>query len=341
MLAAEHERTLHPVERLREVAALDVSLGAGIEHHRERFRIGFGGAGTLQKRDRLLHLRGEIRSCAHNGGNTERTDSRSRQAAGRVIMPVSCPVHRQKQVPPRPRPPEPGFPNKRRNGITDAVFSFCQRHRPSGPQAALPMKTIIPLLAPPRLHRLGDAAPSRPNLLFLLSDDHSYPYLSTYGDPNVRRRCSTNSRPRDEVPPLLHRGPAVRTFPRLLHDRPLRRRRAHDPILRAVAEGRDHPARTAPRQGRYHTGICGRSFHLDGATKIGAGRRARLREHALKTFADRVDFLNTCPDPEVRRTGREVSRRASGDKPFFLWRISAIPTMRGTPPPNSDPIPRA
>ena len=28
------------------------------------------------------------------------------------------------------------------------------------------------------------AAP--PNILFLLSDDHSYPFLSTYGDPNVK-----------------------------------------------------------------------------------------------------------------------------------------------------------
>jgi N-sulfoglucosamine sulfohydrolase len=25
-----------------------------------------------------------------------------------------------------------------------------------------------------------------PHILFLLSDDHSYPFLSTYGDPNVR-----------------------------------------------------------------------------------------------------------------------------------------------------------
>ncbi|MFM9148429.1 MAG: sulfatase-like hydrolase/transferase, partial [Verrucomicrobiota bacterium] len=29
-------------------------------------------------------------------------------------------------------------------------------------------------------------AADRPNVLFVLSDDHSYPYLSCYGDPNVR-----------------------------------------------------------------------------------------------------------------------------------------------------------
>ena len=30
------------------------------------------------------------------------------------------------------------------------------------------------------------APPSRPNVLFLLSDDHSYPFLSCYDDPNVK-----------------------------------------------------------------------------------------------------------------------------------------------------------
>lgn len=27
---------------------------------------------------------------------------------------------------------------------------------------------------------------AKPNILFLLSDDHSYPFLSTYGSPNVK-----------------------------------------------------------------------------------------------------------------------------------------------------------
>ena len=30
------------------------------------------------------------------------------------------------------------------------------------------------------------AAADRPNILFLLSDDHSYPFVSTYGDGNVK-----------------------------------------------------------------------------------------------------------------------------------------------------------
>ena len=33
---------------------------------------------------------------------------------------------------------------------------------------------------------LAAAVPAKPNILFVLSDDHSYPFLSCYGDPNVR-----------------------------------------------------------------------------------------------------------------------------------------------------------
>ncbi|MGE0761136.1 MAG: sulfatase-like hydrolase/transferase, partial [Pirellulaceae bacterium] len=33
---------------------------------------------------------------------------------------------------------------------------------------------------------LAAADSAKPNILFLLSDDHSYPFLSTYGNPNVR-----------------------------------------------------------------------------------------------------------------------------------------------------------
>ena len=32
----------------------------------------------------------------------------------------------------------------------------------------------------------GEAAKGKPNILFLLSDDHSYPYLGAYGSMSVR-----------------------------------------------------------------------------------------------------------------------------------------------------------
>ena len=41
------------------------------------------------------------------------------------------------------------------------------------------------LLSSGFVESLGASA-TKPNILFVLSDDHSYPYLSCYGDANVR-----------------------------------------------------------------------------------------------------------------------------------------------------------
>jgi arylsulfatase A-like enzyme len=42
-------------------------------------------------------------------------------------------------------------------------------------------------------------------------------------------------------------------------------------------------------------------------------------EHQLKTFKDRVDYLNTCGDQEVAGKVGEFLDQKPADKPFFLW----------------------
>ena len=61
------------------------------------------------------------------------------------------------------------------------------------------------------------AAEQRPNILFLLSDDHSYPFLSTYGSPNVKT-------------PVVDQLAAGHP-----DDGTLARRRQNDALLRAAA----------------------------------------------------------------------------------------------------------
>ena len=49
-------------------------------------------------------------------------------------------------------------------------------------------------------HAMADGAPAaskRPNILFLLSDDHSYPYLGCYGNRTCKRRTWIAWRPRE------------------------------------------------------------------------------------------------------------------------------------------------
>ena len=165
------------------------------------------------------------------------------------------------------------------------------------------------------------AAP--PNILLLLSDDHSYPYLSCYGDPNVR------------TPTLDRLAADGLKFHRFFTSAP-----QCVPSRAALMTGRSPVAARMTRfsaplprdevtlpellrsEGGYFTGVCGRSFHLDGsgARNTGTSEIADLlQKHHLKTFAERVDFLNTCPDGQVAETVRTFLEQKPAEKPFFLW----------------------
>jgi len=166
----------------------------------------------------------------------------------------------------------------------------------------------------------SQAAPSRPNLLFLLSDDHSYPYLSTYGDPNVKTPV---------LDQLAAEGMKFRRFftgaPQCVPSRAcyMTGRSAVAARMTRFSAPLPKDEITLPEllreKGGYHTGICGRSFHLDGSAKVGAAAARVFDEHDLKTFADRVDFLNTCSDPEVAGQVAKFLDERPQEKPFFLW----------------------
>lgn len=161
----------------------------------------------------------------------------------------------------------------------------------------------------------------RPNVLLLLSDDHSYPFLSTYGDANVK------------TPVLDQLAAEGMKFHRYFTACP-----QCVPSRAALMTGRSPVACRMTRfssplpkdevafpeilrtDGGYYTGVCGRSFHLDGAAGRGGTGIADLYEkHELQTFAKRVDFLKSCPDPQVAQTVGEFLDQRPADKPFFLW----------------------
>ena len=146
------------------------------------------------------------------------------------------------------------------------------------------------------------AAADLPNILFMLSDDHSYPYVSAYGDANVN--TPTLNR-------LAAEGMKFHRFftscPQCVPSRaayltgrsPVAARitRFSSPLARDVIT---FPELLREKAG-YFTGVCGRTFHLDGAApgRVDEPIRAIYDKHRLRTFADRVDFLNTCPDDQV------------------------------------------
>lgn len=163
-------------------------------------------------------------------------------------------------------------------------------------------------------------AVEKPNILFLLSDDHSYPFLSCYGDSNVKT-------------PNLDRlaGEGIK-FHRFFTAAP-----QCVPSRAALVTGRSPVAARMTRfsaplprdevtlpellrdQADYYTGICGRSFHLDGSNKSGQALVKVFDQNNLKTFKDRVSFLRTGPDKGVSNQFSEFLDAKPTDKPFFMW----------------------
>ena len=165
----------------------------------------------------------------------------------------------------------------------------------------------------------AEAAP--PNVLLLLSDDHSYPFLSCYGDSNVRtptidRLASEGMR--------MHRyftaaPQCVPSRAALMTGRSpvaARMTRFSSPL---AADEVTFPELLRSEAG-YYTGVCGRSYHLDGSgNRAGEGVGQLLEKHDMKTFARRVDFLNTCPDTQVPEQMEKFLDQKPAGKPFFLW----------------------
>src|SRR5687768_7517914 len=112
------------------------------------------------------------------------------------------------------------------------------------------------------------AAPAPPNVLFVLSDDHSYPFLSCYGDSNVR------------TPNLDRFAAQGMRFHRFFTAAPqcVPSRAAYLTGRSAVAARMTRFSSPLPRdeitfpevlraQAGYFTGVCGRSYHLDGSER--------------------------------------------------------------------------
>ncbi|MEQ1751113.1 MAG: sulfatase-like hydrolase/transferase, partial [Prosthecobacter sp.] len=55
------------------------------------------------------------------------------------------------------------------------------------------------------------------------------------------------------------------------------------------------------------------------SNKTGAATAKVFQEHELKTFIDRVDSLNGCPDNEVAGQVAAFLDKKPADKPFFMW----------------------
>lgn len=161
-------------------------------------------------------------------------------------------------------------------------------------------------------------AADRPNILLVLSDDQSVPHLGCYGNrdiktPNLDRLASEGKRFDRAYVSCPQCVPSRATYMTGRSPVGIQMTRFTAPLDAEVV--------TFPqilRSNGYFTGICGRSFHLDGASQT-PFLQSVYREHHLKTFSNRVDYLRVSSQKQALPEMREFLDLAPKEKPFFLW----------------------
>jgi N-sulfoglucosamine sulfohydrolase len=158
-----------------------------------------------------------------------------------------------------------------------------------------------------------------PNLLFILSDDHSYPYVGLYGSSWM------------STPNLDRFGREGLAFERAFTAAP-----QCVPSRTALMTGRSP---VAARMGRfsaplpadvvtvpevlrtrgYYTGVCGRYFHLDGIVRPTALTTQIYEKHNLRTWKKRVDFMDVSSQMTTNRLFSEFLAGAPKNRPWFFW----------------------
>jgi N-sulfoglucosamine sulfohydrolase len=183
------------------------------------------------------------------------------------------------------------------------------------------MKKPHPLLALALLSTFAGsthAAPPRPNILLVLSDDHSAPHVGCYGNadirtPNLDRFASQGIRfdrayvaspqcvpSRSAI--MSGRSPVGIQMTRFSAPLPAEVK-VFPEILRA--------------QG-YHAGVAGRTYHLDGSALPPETKRV-FDEHHLRTFRDRLDFVKTAGQgPAILTQLGDFLDGVPAGKPFVL-----------------------
>ncbi len=160
----------------------------------------------------------------------------------------------------------------------------------------------------------------RPNILLILSDDHSAPYLGCYGNPDLK----TPNIDRIASEGILFKR-AYTTAPQSVPSRAsiLTGRNVLDVQMLRFSAPLDKNIVTFPellRKAGYYTGVLGRNYHLDGSGMNPPETVEVFREFGMVTFRDRLDYVNiTSVDDNVITPVREFLDKVPEKSPFSLW----------------------
>jgi N-sulfoglucosamine sulfohydrolase len=163
------------------------------------------------------------------------------------------------------------------------------------------------------------AQSATPNILFVLSDDHSNPYLGIYGadwmsTPNLdqfAREGMLFERAFTAAPQCVPSRTALMTGRSPVA---ARMGRFSSPLAPDIV--------TAPevlRTRGYYTGVCGRYFHLDGAVQPSPVTAQVYEQHHLRTWKNRVDFLDISSQGPTPQLFDKFLGQVPKGRPWFFW----------------------
>lgn len=170
----------------------------------------------------------------------------------------------------------------------------------------------------PRNVQSAEGVSGKPNILLILSDDHGFPHVGCYGNPDIKTPNLDKfalegirfDRAYVMCPQCVPSRAAIMT--------------GRSPVRIAMTRFSaplPMDVRTYPevlRSAGYFTGVAGRTYHLDGGTR--SRELDELSEkHDLKTFSKRVDFCKTASGGiAILDQYREFLDTVPKNKPFFL-----------------------
>ncbi len=163
-------------------------------------------------------------------------------------------------------------------------------------------------------------AQATPNIVFVLTDDHSYPYLGCYGEPLIK------------TPHLDRFANEGIKFHRMFTSAP-----QCVPSRAAIMTGRSPVACRITRfssplprdevtfpellrkEAGYFVGVLGRTYHLDGSGRDPEVNARVFDEKKLKTFPERFDFVDVSSQELAPARMKTFFDLRPKEKPYFLW----------------------
>ena len=163
-------------------------------------------------------------------------------------------------------------------------------------------------------------AATPPNIVFILSDDHSYPFLGCYGrlemkTPHLDAFTAQGMKFHRMFTGAPQCVPSRACFMTGRSPVACRITRFSSPLPQDEIT---YPEILKQEAG-YFVGVLGRSYHLDGSGRGGEVSGRVFEAHQMQTFKKRYDYVDASGQDNIPETMAAFFDQRPAGKPYYLW----------------------